>query len=523
MSLPRLSQVPVRALVQVLLIVSGLAVAYRSVVPQLVESWSYDENYSHGYLIVPIAAYLAWERRHRFMSVPSRATNWGLLVIAGSLLVLATGVLGIDLFLTRVSLIGAVAGIVLFFFGWQRLRVMAFPLAFLILMVPLPAIVFNQISFPLQLVASQFGEMLVRAAGIDVTRDGNVIVLENITLQVAEACSGIRSLVSLLTLGLVFANVADARMWMRMAIAASTVPTAIVANGFRIAGTAVASHHYGAKAAEGFFHDFSGWLLFGVAVAGVLLLHRTLLLFAPDRTQAHGVVASAPRSADASSGTQSAGILGAATVFSLLIAGSVLIARAETIDRIPARRPLAALPAAMGDWRGYDDPPLADDVETLLNADDLLMRTYFAPDGRAAGLYIGYWETQRRGDAVHSPLICLPGAGWQPLSKRLVGIDADASEKTPATQVNRYVIQRGSERLLVLYWYQAHGRIVANEYARKFYLVADAVRMRRSDSAIVRIITPIASADPAAEARAERAASDFARRVLRDLDAYIPL
>ena len=522
MSLKRLSRVQIRVFAQLVLIAGGLAIAYRNVVPQLVQSWSYDPNYSHGYLIVPIAAYLGWERRHRFLSAPSRSTNWGLAVIAGSLLVLATGVLGVELFLTRVSLLGTIAGIVLYFFGWQRLRVMAFPLAFLLLMIPLPAIAFNQISFPLQLVASQFGEILVRAAGLDVARDGNVIVLENITLQVAEACSGIRSLVSLLTLGIVFANVADTRTWMRIAIAASTIPVAIGTNGLRIAGTAVASHYYGAAAAEGFFHEFSGWVLFGLAVAATVLVHRVLLLLGPDDAPATSTVAAAPRNGDTFT-RRSAGVFRAATVCGLLLAGSVAIARAETIDRVPVRQPLAAFPAAVSQWRGYDDPPLADDVRTVLNADDLLMRTYFAPDGTAVGLYIGFWESQRRGDAVHSPLNCLPGVGWQPLSKRLVTIaPADDSPNTSPVEVNRYVIQKGSERRLVLYWYQGHGRVVANEYAGKFFLVADAIRMHRTDTSIVRIITPVSGSDPAAELRAERSATAFARHVVRALDAYIP-
>jgi exosortase len=287
-SIRKVSRTRVLDVLAAALVLGGLAIAYRSVVPGLIWQWSYDYNYSHGYLIVPLAAYFAWERRHRFMDTPSRGTNWGLIVIIGSLLTLATGVLGVELFLMRVSLLGTLSGIVLFFFGWNRLRVMAFPLAFLILMIPLPAIVFNQLTFPLQLVASRFGEMLVRAAGIAVARDGNVLVLDNITLQVAEACSGIRSLVSLLTLGIVFAYLADTRAWVRTVIVASTVPTAIVANGFRVAGTAVASHYYGAAAAEGFFHEFSGWLLFIVAFAIMVLLHRALLVLTPDIPQPRG-------------------------------------------------------------------------------------------------------------------------------------------------------------------------------------------------------------------------------------------
>jgi EpsI family protein len=152
------------------------------------------------------------------------------------------------------------------------------------------------------------------------------------------------------------------------------------------------------------------------------------------------------------------------------------------------------------------------------------MRTYFAPDGTAAGLYIGYWETQDRGDAVHSPLNCLPGVGWQPLSRRRLAITADdGGTKRSAVEVNRYVVQRGRDRLLILYWYQSHGRVIASEYAAKFFLVADAVRMRRSDTAIVRVVTPIAGADAAAEARAERGGTEVVQHILPILDDYIPL
>ncbi len=276
------------------LVLAGLALLYRDVVPELVRAWGTDDNYSHGYLVPPIAAYLAWERRHTFLATPSRPSMFGLVVVAGSILVLALGILGVELFLTRISLLGVSTGVVLFLFGWARLRVMAFPLAMLLLMIPLPAIVFNQIAFPLQLIASQFGETVIRAFDIPVLREGNVLVLANITLEVAEACSGIRSLISLLTLGIVFGYVSDTRQWVRVAIASSTIPVAIVSNGARVAGTGIAAHFYGSAAAEGFLHEFSGWLVFVAAFAMMLLLHRLIVLTAPDRKGSTGAPAVAP-------------------------------------------------------------------------------------------------------------------------------------------------------------------------------------------------------------------------------------
>lgn len=265
----------------VLTVAAGFVLLYRHVLAKLALDWWTDDNYSHGFFIIPIAAYLAWERRDRFYAATPRPTVFGLIVIVGSILVLAGGVLGSELFLTRISLLGTAVGIVLFFFGWARLGVLAFPLAFLLLMIPLPAIIFNQITFPLQLLASRFGETTLGAVDIPVLREGNVLILANTTLEVAEACSGIRSLISLLTLGIVFGYFADSRVWVRSLIALSSVPVAIVANGARVAGTGIAAHYMGPAAAEGFFHEFSGWIVFIAAFAMMLIIQRAILFVAP--------------------------------------------------------------------------------------------------------------------------------------------------------------------------------------------------------------------------------------------------
>ena len=242
---------------------------YFGVISGLVNDWAHDDNYSHGFLIVPLAAYFAWERRGAIRAAPVLPSKFGLLVVLGSLAMLVAGILGAEFFLSRISIIGTLAGAILFLYGWQHLRILAFPLAFLLLMVPIPAIVFNQIAFPLQLFASRFGVEVMQLFDVPVLREGNVIVLANTKLEVAEACSGIRSLISLLTLGIVYGYFSDSRMWVRVVIAASTIPIAIVANGLRVAGTGVLAHYYGPDAALGFFHTFSGWLVF-LAAFGIL-------------------------------------------------------------------------------------------------------------------------------------------------------------------------------------------------------------------------------------------------------------
>ena len=253
--------------------------------PRSSAQWSADDNYSHGFFVVPLALYFAWERRAAFARAPVRPGPAGLLLIAGSLLVWAAGTLGSELFLTRVSMVGVIAGAIWFVWGYDRARTMAFPVLFLLLMIPLPSILFNQLAFPLQLVASQVGETAITAAGVPVLREGNVLHLPARTLEVAEACSGIRSLVSLLMLAVVLGYFTEPRTPARVVLALAAIPIAILANAARVAGTGLAAEWVSPAAAEGFFHTFSGWLVFVVAFAGLLIVQQVLarIRFAPPR------------------------------------------------------------------------------------------------------------------------------------------------------------------------------------------------------------------------------------------------
>jgi exosortase len=247
---------------------------YASTLSSLARQWGSDDNYSHGFFVLPLALYFAWERRDRLAAAPRHANAAGLALIVGSLLIRLAGVLGSDLFLTRVSLIGVIAGAIWFVWGQRHVRILAFPILFLLLMIPLPTIIFNQLAFPLQLFASRVGEGVIAAAGIPVLREGNVLHLPAATLEVAEACSGIRSLVSLLMLAIVLGYFTGQGTRGRVALALAAVPIAIAANAARVAGTGLAAEWVGPEAAQGFFHTFSGWLMFVVAFIGLLLVQQ---------------------------------------------------------------------------------------------------------------------------------------------------------------------------------------------------------------------------------------------------------
>jgi exosortase len=269
-------------------IVAAAAVAlYAPVMAKLAQDWWHNPNYSQGFLIPPLAAYLVWDNRQTLADTPSKPSNWGLAFALGAAAVLFLGSLGAELFLTRISLVLMLASLVVFLFGWQWLRRLLFPLAVLLMMIPIPEIIFNQIALPLQLAATRLAGGFLSLAGVPAFLDGNLIELPNsVTLEVAEACSGIRSLMALLALGVTYAYFFDSRRSVRWILVAATLPIAIVANGVRIAGTGVLTYLVSQDAAEGYFHVFSGWLVFVVAFLMFVALHKLISLFWRDPKRA---------------------------------------------------------------------------------------------------------------------------------------------------------------------------------------------------------------------------------------------
>jgi EpsI family protein len=211
-----------------------------------------------------------------------------------------------------------------------------------------------------------------------------------------------------------------------------------------------------------------------------------------------------------------------AILLTLFVVAAAAVTRADRREEAPVRTSFDAFPMQIADWRGSAQAPLSKQVLAVLGASDYVTRIYQTPDRAAIGLYIGYWNSQRQGDTIHSPLNCLPGAGWQPVDHGVLQLRSPAEAGPGAGGINRYIIQKGLDRQLVLYWYQSHGRIVASEYWGKFYLVADAVRLNRTDGSIVRVIAPIEGNTREAEARAEAVALRFVRVLLPQLNGFIP-
>lgn len=258
-------------------ILAGLTVIlYAPVLKNLVADWWNNPDYGHGFLVPVFSGYVLWREREKWLNTEIKPSNFGLLVMLGAVVILLGGSLGAELFTTRISLLILLAGMILFLAGWKKLRAVSLPLAFLILMIPLPVLIYNQITFPLQLLASRFATFWLELVRVPVLREGNVLILPNYSLEVVEACSGIRSLMTLLTLAIAYGYLVERRRWVRYALAILMIPIAIVSNAIRIMGTGVLTFHFGPKAAEGFFHEFSGWIIFLAALVLMFFSHWIL-------------------------------------------------------------------------------------------------------------------------------------------------------------------------------------------------------------------------------------------------------
>lgn len=259
------------------LLIAIVAALYGQILGKLLVQWFQDPNYGHGIFVPIFSGYLIWRKRVELNNVPLRPSSSGLLVLLFSLCLLFLGSLGAELFLTRISLLGVIVGLILCFAGASVLRLIAFPIAFLVLMVPLPAIIYNQIVFPLQLIASQISTTcLQRSAIVPVLREGNVLILPDSSLEVVEACSGIRSLMTLVTLGLAYAYVLERRLIWRSVLVIAMVPIAVLANAARVMMTALLVVEWGPTAAEGFWHSVSGLVIFFLATLALLGLHALI-------------------------------------------------------------------------------------------------------------------------------------------------------------------------------------------------------------------------------------------------------
>ncbi|MGH9404122.1 MAG: exosortase A [Terriglobia bacterium] len=253
-----------------------IAYLYLHIVHRLVDQWWTDPNYSHGFLVPLFSAFIIWKDREKLRAIEAQPSASGLLVIIFGLGILVFGALGAELFMSRTSLLFILAGLVVYFQGWKYFKAVLFPWLFLFLMVPPPTLVMNMVTIPLQFLASDLATWFLQLFGVPVLQNGNVLQLPNMSLEVVEACSGIRSLISLVTLAIIYGYLLEESYVLRTVLAVAAVPIAVLANGLRIMGTGITGLYWDPDKAQGFFHEFSGWVIFILSLIALFILHRAL-------------------------------------------------------------------------------------------------------------------------------------------------------------------------------------------------------------------------------------------------------
>jgi len=500
------------------LVLVCLTTSYWSTVQVMIHQWINDQDYSHGILVPFIVAYLIWQKREALKKANVHPDWRAIPLMLVAIAFFVVGEMAAELFTTRFSMLIFIFGLTWFLFGLQVLKVLLFPLAFLVLMIPLPKLIHRELTFPLQLSSSKGAVNILHLLGISAYREGNIIDVGFMQLQVVEACNGLRYILPLLTLGVLFAYFGQRIFWKRFILVCSTIPVAIFSNILRISGTGVIGLYWGNDAAEGFFHSFSGWVVFMVSI-GLFALINLGLKMVPDwyqpkkknRTnEAHGVTSKCI--------TWSSMV----AAFVIVIVSPFIVNQIRQVPPVPIRKPLSAFPLNFEGWKGKRskmDPKMWKAV----GAQDYVLINYYKDGKGPINFYVSYYEfTENPGDLVHTPKMCLPGAGWVIKENRVRRIKGQksTSEMLPDLMVNEMVVKKGDMTQLTYFWYQGRGRYFTSEFVAKFYRVWDGIFRRRTDGAAVRMITFLGFEQNLEKAR--QFMDPLAMAAYHELEQYIP-
>ena len=428
------------------------------------------------------------------------------------------GELGADIFTDRLSILFLFFGCVWLCFGFEVVKLLKFPLAFLFLMLPLPGFLYRNITFPLQLLSSRLSVNLMNAFGVLAYREGNIIDMGFTRFEVAEACNGIRFIMPLITVGVLFAFAKKRQWWERLVLLCVTIPLAIFANVLRIAGTGFLSTFWGSEVAQGFFHSFSGWAVFMGCFGIFLLVDLSLKRFSKPTPEKPGAAFSGAIREKGLTLKVVPILLGAA----LILSANAIVSVYGSVHPMSLKRPLSEFPLSLNGWQGRTetmDPLIWDRV----GAQEYIMIDYQSEEKRPVEFYTAFYEYQRKlGDFVHSPKLCLPGAGWyiQQSSVRELVTHGSIKGVGKKLKFNELVVEKNGLKELVYYWYQGRGRNFTSEYSEKFYLALDGVFRRRTDGALVRLITHIPAGRSFVDAR--KTLDTFALSVSKELGEYLP-
>jgi exosortase D (VPLPA-CTERM-specific) len=483
--------------------------------------WVGAPEYSHAILIPFIAGFLIWQRRDLLERVPFVGSWLGLGLVALGGILLVMGQLATIYTLIQYAYLVTLYGLVLSFTGIRPFRLIAVPLLILVFMIPLPEFALANLSTRLQLLSSEFGVWFMRLFGISVYLEGNVIDLGGYKLQVAEACSGLRYLFPLMTLGFLMGYFYKGALWKRVVLFLSSIPLTLLMNSFRVGTIGVMVEHWGIGMAEGFLHEFQGWVMFmfcSALMLGEIVILTRIGAESGTWRQLFGVEfpAASPRGARFRPRSTPVPFIAASVTLALFVIIAVVLPRPTEL--VPERDSFVEFPMQQGGWSGHREAMEGIFLDAL-KLDDYLIANYADGGGHSVNLYMAYYNSQRKGEAVHSPRACLPGGGWQLQEfgqRTLPGVLVNGSE----LRVNRTLIQLGNQHQLVYYYFQQRGRIITNEFAVKWYLFWDALTRHRTDGALVRLIVNLPPGTNVPEA--DRLITQFSTRIAPQVPRYVP-
>ncbi|MDX2253047.1 MAG: VPLPA-CTERM-specific exosortase XrtD [Nitrospira sp.] len=502
-----------------LVAIALLGFLYRNSFSYLFQEWMENEDYGHGIFVPVISLALIWWRRDHILAAGLAPTWWGVVPVVFGAGLFVVGELATLHFLHHLSFWFVLVGLVLSSVGFPATRRMAFPLGYLLAMIPPPHMLQQSLSSSLQLISSALGVGCLQIIGVTAFRDGNVIDLGPIQLQVVEACSGLRYLFPLLAFTLLCAYMFQDRLWKRAVLVASAAPLAVVLNGLRIGLIGVLVEQFGKGAAEGFMHLFEGWFLFVLSLA-LLGLELWLLGKIGPVTSGKSIFAVEDRAPGGTSSAPSLPLISGPVIgcVALLLATlAVSLQMTSREETTPLRQNFLEFPMHLSEWHGE---PMAMERQYVdaLRFDDYLLANYQGPRG-PVNVYAAYYRSQRSGQATHSPKTCIPGGGWEITSLDEVLVSADSGAGN-GFRANRVVIQKGEQKQVVLYWFKQRNRLVTSEYLVKFFLLWDSLTVQRTDGALVRLVAAVQPGET--EGAADQRVKQLAAAVHPLLPAYVP-
>lgn len=466
----------------------SIFVAYWSGLVEVVTRWNKQEEYGHGFFIPMLTLWFLWDRKSAIVASLGKGNYLSLLFVAVALVFLILGEVTALYLLIQLGFILSLLGLMLAFGGALLFRVTFVPIFFLVFSIPLPYFIEALLTAKLQLLSSDFGVAFLRMIGTSVYLEGNLIDLGQYRLQVVEACSGLRYLYPLMSIGFLMAYMYHESNIKKAVIFITTIPITVLMNSARIAMVGILVDNWGNEMADGFLHYFEGWIVFMLCLA--ILLAEVWVFEWLGQKRPVMVAIDLPKIAIKSAHVKSNAINSPLSLYLLCMFISIAVVNvlSSRTEIQPQRKEFSTFPLKIGQWTGSEMGITKQETE-VLGFTDYFMADFLNKENQSVNYYIAYYASQRKGVSPHSPQVCMPGGGWSinSLQRKPITFDGGAQ-----FDVNRVIIEKTGQRQMVIYWFEQRGRHIASEYWMKWYLFRDALLENRTDGALIRLVTKIA-------------------------------